>query len=110
MSLHSASDTPVQVIGKVILFDQLADLHIHVHFGVVNSLAVPLLFGASFIDRFVKRIFSMERFIVPIWSPLVAIIPEYSLRRIRWLCYRLIWTPRSIQKTNRTTKIGCLYF
>lgn len=43
MSLMSASDSIVQAIGKVLLFVQLVDLHVGVHFGVVDRLPVSLL-------------------------------------------------------------------
>lgn len=39
------------------LFIQLGDLHMLVYFGVVHSIAVPILAGTSFLDRFGKRNF-----------------------------------------------------
>lgn len=60
MSLKLASYNPNHVIGKAMLFLQLCDLHAGVPFRVVEILAVPLLVGTSFIDRFVKEIFSFD--------------------------------------------------
>lgn len=60
MSLRSASDSPAQVMGKVMLLVQLGDLHVRVPFNMVDSLAVPLFVVTQFIGRLVNRIFSME--------------------------------------------------
>lgn len=78
MSIKSAANTPVNVIGKIMLFLQLGDLHLRVNFSVADNLAVPLRITMSFIDRFVKGIFLMERRIIPIQSRLVAIISGHS--------------------------------
>lgn len=39
----------------------MGDQHMRVPFGVVHNLAEPLVVGTSFIERFVKGIFSMEQ-------------------------------------------------
>lgn len=77
MFLKSASDSPFHVIRKFIMFVQLSDLHVRVHFGVVAKLVMLLLVGTLVLNRLVKRIFPMERLIVPIQSPSVATISEY---------------------------------
>lgn len=77
MSFKSALHSPVYIICKVLLFVQLRILHVRVHFGVVDDLAVLLQFGTSFIDSAVNGIFPMERRIVPIPSRPVVIISEY---------------------------------
>lgn len=92
------------------LFAQLGDLQVSVQLGALNSLAVLLLVGESLIDRFAKGIFSMECRIVPIQSPPVPVISEYTHRRTRWLRYRLTPMPRPIQKTDRTKSSGRPYF
>lgn len=56
----------------------MGNLHIRVHFVVMDSLALPLVIGKSFIDMFFKRIFQIERHIVPIRSHLVATILEHT--------------------------------
>lgn len=78
MSFKSESNNPVDVIGNIMLFVQLGDLHVRVHIGVVDKLAFPLLVGTSFIDRFVQGIFPMERRVVPVRSGPLAIISEYT--------------------------------
>lgn len=78
MSLRSASDRLVHVKGMIMRFVRLGTLHTRVHFGVVDSLAVPLLVGTSFIDRCFKAIFPIERVIFPIQSRPVPTISEYT--------------------------------
>lgn len=78
MSLISACGSPIQVIGKIMLFVQLGTLHVCVQFGVLNNLAVPLLRGTSIIGIFVERDFPMERSIVAIQSRPIATISGYT--------------------------------
>lgn len=77
MSLKSAPNNLVDVSGKLMLLVQLSYLHVRVYFSVVEKLAVPLLVGTSFIDRFVWGIFPVEHRIVTIQAGPVAIISEY---------------------------------
>lgn len=77
-SLMSVSNSFGNVIVKFKLFIQLSDLHMRVHFGVVDTLAVPLLIRTSFVDRFDKEIFFMEWRIAPIPSLPVSFISEYT--------------------------------
>lgn len=65
MSINSGSNSVCNVKGKIVLFVHLGDLQGHVHFGVVDSLAIPLIFGTSFIDRFDRVIIPVERRIIP---------------------------------------------
>lgn len=76
MSLKLSWINPVHIIGQVMLFVQLGDLHVHVQFGVVDNLAVLVLIGTSIIVTFVKGIFPMEPLIVPIRCHPVAIISD----------------------------------
>lgn len=46
----------VLVIGRIMLFIKLGDLHVHVHFRVSNSPTVPLLVGTLFIDKFSRGV------------------------------------------------------
>lgn len=87
--LKSASDGCVAVTGKVLLFIQLGNLQVLVHFGVVDNMAVPLLNSTLFIDRFVGVVFPMKRGIIPVRSRAVTIPAEYmppsdSLTTLRW--------------------------
>lgn len=61
MSLRPASNNPRRHHRKIILSIQPGDIHVFVDIGAVDNLAVPLLIGTSFIDRFVKEIYPMER-------------------------------------------------
>lgn len=54
MSLKAASDGPVNLIGKFMLFAQLGGLHMRVYFGGLDNFYLPLLFYISLIDRFYK--------------------------------------------------------
>lgn len=58
-------------------FIQLGDLHIRVHLGAPDNLALLIPIGTSFITRFVTGIFFMERGIVPNTSRPFANISEY---------------------------------
>lgn len=61
----AATKQAVKVEGAMLLHVSIGDLSVRVCFGVVTTLAVQLLFGTSFFDRFVKAIFPKERQIVP---------------------------------------------
>lgn len=74
MSFTSASDRAVRVTGRIMLLVQLGDPHVRFQFGLVDNLAVLILFGISFIDRFVKGDFPLDRGTVNICSHLVAVI------------------------------------
>lgn len=45
-SLRSGFESPVQIIGKMMLFIQLGDLHVRAHIDVMDNVAVPLVIGA----------------------------------------------------------------
>lgn len=49
------------------LFVQLGDLHVHVHFGVVTYDTMALLVGTSLINQLVQIILRMDWRIVHIW-------------------------------------------
>lgn len=77
MSLKSASNNPVNIIGKIMLLVWMGNLHIRVQFNVGENIAVPQKFGASLIDRSVKGILPMERRVFFIRSRPVPIISQY---------------------------------
>lgn len=60
-------------MSKVVLIVQLGDLHVGFQIGVVNSLALSLLKGSSYIEVIVKRNLLMEHRIVPIRYRSVAV-------------------------------------
>lgn len=60
------------------LFVQVSDLHVVVHSGVVDSLPISVLAGASFINWFVRGILPMEQRIVPVQSRPTASVSEYT--------------------------------
>lgn len=76
--LNSASDSPVHVIIKTMLFDQLHNLHLRVYVNVMDQLAVPLHIGKLFIDRFIKGLFRMDRQIFLIQFCPATTISEYT--------------------------------
>lgn len=78
ISLKCASSSLVYVIGKLILFFQLGNLHLRFDSGVVENLEAPLITEKSFIDKFVKRKPSLERGIVPLPSSPVTFISDYT--------------------------------
>lgn len=78
MSDKYASGSSPHVIGIVMLFIQLADLHVRVLSHIGDRLPVPLLGGTYITDRFFKGISSVERPVVFIWSRPVAITSEYT--------------------------------
>lgn len=60
ISLKPASNTPVIVRGKAMLFVEPGDLHVRALSGVVDNLAVPLLVGTLLIDMIVQGMFLIE--------------------------------------------------
>lgn len=52
--LKFASKSPVNVLGKVMVFVQLGNLKVYIHIEAVYSLAVLLLIGTLLMDNFVK--------------------------------------------------------
>lgn len=55
----------VQIEGTMKLVVLLSDLPACVTFGVVDNFVIPIWLGTSCIDRFISRIFPLERQIVP---------------------------------------------
>lgn len=104
--LRSVPDIPVQFIGNIKLFNHLWDLEVRVNFGVVHSLAVPLHYGTSFIERVVKVFFAMKRSFIAIPSCLVALISECTLLCDPLRSLQADWTPVSKHNTFKTTRIG----
>lgn len=50
--LKSTAETPVYLSGKVSLFVQLVNLHVHVHFVVLDKPGAPIFMETSSIDKF----------------------------------------------------------
>lgn len=61
MSLNSSFNSLVHVINEFMIFLHLGALHMTVHFGIVDKLAVLPIVKISFIDRPVKSLFPIER-------------------------------------------------
>lgn len=83
-----------------VLFVQLGDPHIRVHFGVVHNGSATLLVNPLFIERFVKRVVHMKRFIGTVRSPTISINSEYTPRWTNWLKYRAARKLRPIRITD----------
>lgn len=101
MSLNSVQNNPVNLISKIMLFIQLADLHTCAHFGLVHNLVVPLLIGISFIDRYVKGVFPFERCIVPIQSRQAHFFQNIRRRQTPCLYFRTASTLRPLLTSDR---------
>lgn len=63
-SFKNAINQKVSAVGTITLQVRMGDSRVGVVFVVVHNLAIPVLLGTSFIDRFVRGIFSPERKIV----------------------------------------------
>ena len=79
VKLTSASRNAMNLVGVLPLFIRMGDLKVRVWFGVVENLAVPVLLGTSYIDRFVQGIFPQERKVVPNDSRPVAILSSFAV-------------------------------
>lgn len=125
ISLRSAFGRPVQVMGEIIMFIQLGDLHVFVYFWrfaqpcrvltrpkIVNWQIYQGKFSewARLLTDLLRKVFWMSS---P--SSLCHIAQSLSSqniwrRRICWLCYRLPRTRRLIQKIYRTATIERHFF
>ena len=74
VSMTSASKDKMNLVGVIPIVIRLGDLKVRVWFGVIEELAVPVLLGTSFADRFIQGIFPQERKVVPNDSGPVAIL------------------------------------
>lgn len=74
----AAGRQAIFVIVIVLLHLYIGDLEVCAWFGAVEILAVSVLLGTSFIDRFIKVIFPGERKIVPHYSKPVAILASFA--------------------------------
>jgi len=72
-ALRSANQEPMLVRQVVRLCVQMGDLPVDVWFGIVKGLAVKVLLGTSYIDRFVQSIEPQQQLVVPVRSRPVAI-------------------------------------
>lgn len=76
--LVAATKEAMVLQEMILLCVRLGDLEVRAWFGVVDRLAVRLLLGTSFIDRFVKAIFPQDKCLLPMQSKPVAIIDEVT--------------------------------
>lgn len=72
--LKSSTSEPVCVLGIITLHVRMRDCRVRIDFGVVRNLAVSVLLGKTFIDRFVKSIFPAEMKVAPYNSKPVPIL------------------------------------
>lgn len=106
LSLKSAANIHVNVMGKVMLIFQLQDLHLRGQFCVVKNFTLPLPITTSFLDRFAKGIFVRKRHPIHIQLRPVAIIhaPFRSLTCIteQFGCWDDHWRPTVYQRKDTT--------
>lgn len=78
--IQDACDRKLVVSGTITLHPRIADSPTRVAFGVVDELAVPVLLGTAFIDRFVNSIQPTERKIIPSHTPPIFILLIHDAR------------------------------
>lgn len=103
ISLESASNCSVHVVCNILLFVQLGELLVQHHVAAVDSLAVLLFVGISFVSTFFKGIFPTERHFVHSWSHVVTIFLDFMPSSGLCLLYVQIWTLRAVRVTNWKT-------
>lgn len=59
--LHTVTTETIVHDGSNLLFVKIGELRIRVWFGVVENLAIYILLGTLFIDKYIREIFSSER-------------------------------------------------
>lgn len=101
ISLKSASDNHVVIIGKILLFAQPGDLHVPSHFRFVHKLDITILIGCYFTHQFVRGIFPMEvrNFLV---RSSLKINSEFSSSLGPWL--QCCWISTSTLSINRPAR------
>lgn len=65
---HTATQEPLRMGETILLHVRLRKLCVKVWCSIVHNLAVDMLTGTSFIDRFIREIFQAERKFVPLHS------------------------------------------
>lgn len=65
LKLRRANEHPGRSEGVILLHLQIGNPRVDVWLGVLEDLAVDLLLGTSFMDRYVRDSFSLERKRVP---------------------------------------------
>lgn len=59
--LHNATKNPILLGGTILLFVKIGELAVRIWFGIVEKLAVDILFRTSFIHRYIQSVFSSEK-------------------------------------------------
>lgn len=80
--IRSTYDTKLPVSGTIALHLRIGELRICVNFCKVDNLAVPVLSGTTFIDRYIKSDHPSERNTVPYHSPSVPILMIHGARSV----------------------------
>lgn len=89
--LCTATKEPILLDGTILLFVNIGELRMRVWFGIVEILAVDILLGTSFIERYIRGLFPSDTEVLPWHSPLVQILSrnnfvafQYSLSEQDW--------------------------
>lgn len=85
--LRTATKAPILLDGTILLFVKIGELRVRVWFGIVKNLAVDILLGTSFIDRYIQGIFLSERKILPWHSQPVPILSRNNNTAVRLHLY-----------------------
>lgn len=78
--LTEATEQTVKVCGSIGLHVYLGNPLFRVLFEIVENLAIKVLLVTSYIDRFVRGIFTKERSIFPFHSTKIAVVYESAAR------------------------------
>lgn len=80
--LHTAAKEPISLDGSI-LFVRIGDWRVRVWFGIVGNLAVEVLIGNLFIDRYIPGNLPSERKLVPRHSSPVPILSQNSCAAVQ---------------------------
>lgn len=72
--LCSATNQRVEIVGILSFYVRMDEARVRVELGELRNLAVPILLGTSFVDKFVKGVFPSKRKIVTYNSPRVSLL------------------------------------
>lgn len=80
LEIHCASITKLTVPGTINFQTQLGELRTQLAFGIVDELAVQILFGTNFIDSVKRPVRAAKRKAVPHYSTPVPILMVHEAR------------------------------
>lgn len=82
LEIKSATNVELILSDPIILSFRIKKSRTRVAFRIVKKEAVPVLFGATFIDRVIRSVHPAERKLVPLHSPPVPILMVYGAIKV----------------------------